>query len=449
MAHIKIKKGLDIPIAGKPEKLKPFSLSSSIFALDLKPLTGLRLRLLKKEGENILQGEPLLEDKDIANRIFISPTCGKILQVRRGKKLLIESVVIEKTSDEHFDYGNFDLSSKEQILQTLCKTGLLSLIRMRPFDFMARSDLLPKKIFIKAIESAPFVPSAEMQVEGYDKEFQKGLSVLSTFVEGNIYLVFKKGTSCKAFTEAKDVKKHTTEGVHPVGNSSVHIHHIDPIKDLTDITWTLTVQDVISIGFLIENGKHFLTRIVAIAGDIDPSRRGYYKMPLGVSIKELIKDIDLDSNARLISGDPLMGKIVTKDDFLGFFHTCFCVINQSSQRKFLHFLRLGKNTYTATGAYLSAFLNKKKLYSFTTALHGEERAFIDPNVYDRLSPMNIPIVPLIKAVLAEDFETAKMLGLLEIAPEDFALPTFICPSKIEMVEIIEKGLKRFSEQNAF
>ena len=48
-------------------------------------------------------------------------------------------------------------------------------------------------------------------------------------------------------------------------------------------------------------------------------------------------------------------------------------------------------------------------------------------------------MPLIKAVLAEDFETAEFLGLLEVDSEDFALPTFVCPSKMEMSDIIKKG----------
>ena len=61
-------------------------------------------------------------------------------------------------------------------------------------------------------------------------------------------------------------------------------------------------------------------------------------------------------------------------------------------------------------------------------------------------PFNIPTSLLIKAVLAEDFERAVELGLLEVAPEDFALPTFVCPSKIEMVEIMGKALRRFASQ---
>jgi len=46
--------------------------------------------------------------------------------------------------------------------------------------------------------------------------------------------------------------------------------------------------------------------------------------------------------------------------------------------------------------------------------------------------------------MAEDFDLAEELGFLEVAPEDFALATFVCPSKMEMIGIIEKGLKEYA-----
>lgn len=60
--------------------------------------------------------------------------------------------------------------------------------------------------------------------------------------------------------------------------------------------------------------------------------------------------------------------------------------------------------------------------------------------------MRIPTMQLVKAVLAEDFELAERLGLLEVDSEDFALPTFVCPSKVEMVEIMKQGIHRYAKE---
>ena len=87
----------------------------------------------------------------------------------------------------------------------------------------------------------------------------------------------------------------------------------------------------------------------------------------------------------------------------------------------------------------------KKL-GFTALQHGEERAFVDGAIYDPVMPLNIETLPLIKTLLTEEYEKSEALGLLEVAPEDFALPAFICPSKIEMPEIVKYALWQYAEQ---
>jgi Na+-transporting NADH:ubiquinone oxidoreductase subunit A len=60
---------------------------------------------------------------------------------------------------------------------------------------------------------------------------------------------------------------------------------------------------------------------------------------------------------------------------------------------------------------------------------------------------------LVKAVMAEDYDLAEQLGLLEVDAEDFALPTFVCPSKtfvcpskMEMTDIVSQGLKAYAKE---
>jgi len=46
-------------------------------------------------------------------------------------------------------------------------------------------------------------------------------------------------------------------------------------------------------------------------------------------------------------------------------------------------------------------------------------------------PLDVPTMQLVKAIMAEDYDLAAEFGLLEVDSEDFALPAFVCPSKIE------------------
>ncbi len=54
--------------------------------------------------------------------------------------------------------------------------------------------------------------------------------------------------------------------------------------------------------------------------------------------------------------------------------------------------------------------------------------------------MNIFSEYLIKSILAEDIDMMEKLGIYECSPEDFALCSFACQSKVEVSKIIEDGL---------
>lgn len=458
--HIKIKKGLDIPIKGKPEgrikqnipsgEASPLITPSKI-ALNLRSFEDVKFKLLIKVGDLVKIGQPLAEDKSTPGRMFVSPAGGVIKDIRRGDKRVLQEIIIDVAKQEEYhepNLINLEHDSRNEIVEKLKEGGLFAHIRSRPFNLLANPSQSPRSIFVKAIESALFVPPAELQVQSHEKEFQAGLDVLSKLTEGPVNLVFHKETTCRAFLEAKNVQKHTVEGPHPVGNASVHIQYIDPIRSPEDNVWVVNASDVILIGHFCLTGRYFIDRIISIAGPaVIPEKIGYYKSRIGMPIEALIPGRIQKGFNRLISGDPLMGQRVDAEDFLGFDHCVFCVIPENTHREFLHFFRLGTDKYTFSKAYFTGHLdNQNREYDFTTSQHGEHRAFIDSTLYDEVQPLSIPTMLLVKAVMAEDFELAETLGLLEVVPEDFALPTFVCPSKMEMTEIIKNGLKQYSKE---
>lgn len=459
MVHIKISKGLNIPIQGQPEGLvKPLvqggqasQTTPTQVALDLKVFEDIKFRLLVKPGDAVKLGQPLAEDKESPGRMFVSPAGGTIKDVRRGLKRSLQDIVIDVATNEpvqEFAILNPATASKEAIIQRLLEGGCFTTIRSRPFNRLADPTKTPRAIFVKAIESAPFVPSAEMQIAGHEAEFAAGLQALTKLTDGKVHVVYAKGTSCKAFTEAQGIQKHTAEGPHPIANTSLHIQKIDPIRSVDDIIWTLTAYDVAAIGHLLTKGRCLVEKIVSIAGPgVLPERTGFFKVRNGSPISSFVSGRIQKGQLRFISGDPLMGKKVTIEDFLGFYDTAFSVIPENVEREFLHFMGLGLNKYSFSKAYLSGHLdNKKREYPFTTNQHGEHRPFIDSSLYDQVMPLEVPTMLLVKAIMAEDFDLAETLGLLEVDSEDFALPTFVCPSKMEMTEIVKTGLKQYAKE---
>lgn len=449
---IKIKKGLQIPLAREPKGLPQKIAHPKKLSLNLAPFATLRFKLLVKVGDRVKIGTPLVENKAIPGQFFVSPGDGVVVDIARGEKRRLLNIVIEVSEKEEYEeHGRLDLqkASKEEILAHLLKGGIFPHIRMRPFDLVADPRLLPRSIFVRALESLPYVPPAEMQVEGHESYFQLGLEALSHLTTGKVHLVHDFSSTAKAFTEAYGVEKHRAQGPHPIATPSLHIHLIDPIKSGRDVVWTLSALDVVAVGKMIGAGHYHIERVIGIGGDgLAPNQEGYIKGRLGLPVSTLIENRMSTLPSRLISGDPLTGHEASKDGFLGFYDTTFSLIPENTKREEFHFLGLGKDKYSAHRAYLSGHLKNRKFF-FTTNQHGEERAFIDGSIYDKVMPMQILTMPLVKAILAEDFELAESLGLLEVTASDFALATFICPSKIEMVEIVQEGLARYSKEMGF
>lgn len=437
--EIRISKGLDIPITGKPHGNISQETDPQKIALNLEPFD-LRFHLLAKVGDRVKIGSPIAEDKMSPGRYFVSPASGTIIEIQRGLKRALRNIIIQVDTQEAYH----EFSGTHQLMDQMKEGGIFSKIMMRPFNRLANPEKPPTAIFVKALESAPFTPRAELQVQGYEKAFQTGLTALAKIAP--VHLVYDANSSYHPFTHAQDVEKHTAIGPHPISNPSVHIAHIKPIKKVEDLIWTLNAHDVTCLGHLLLEGKIRTDRVVAIAGPgILPDRTGYFRLREGFPISQLIANRIAKGPVRLISGDPLMGHKVFESDFLGFADFVLTAIPENTHREFLHFFRAGLNKYSFSRAYLSAHFNHSD-YNFTTSLHGEHRAFIDSTQIDKVQPLPISTMLLVKAIMAEDFDLAEKLGILEVAPEDFALPTFVCPSKVEMVDIVKSGLQRYSRE---
>jgi Na+-transporting NADH:ubiquinone oxidoreductase subunit A len=85
-------------------------------------------------------------------------------------------------------------------------------------------------------------------------------------------------------------------------------------------------------------------------------------------------------------------------------------------------------------------MTPNKKFRIDTNINGGVRAFVMTGQFEKVFPMNIYPMQLIKAILIEDIDLMENLGIYEVDEEDFALCEFISTSKIEIQSIIRKGL---------
>jgi len=268
--------------------------------------------------------------------------------------------------------------------------------------------------------------------------FRIGISVLKKLTDGKINLVLNgKDDSGGLLKNIGEVEISYFSGPHPAGNVGVHINHLDPINK-GEIVWFVNLQDIITIGRLFEEGIYKPERIIALTGSevINPQ---YYKVRSGISGQALYKDNLRTGNLRYISGNVLTGTNIGPEGFLGYYDSQITVIPEGDYFEFFGWMMPGLNKFSFSRTFASSLLPRKS-YSLDTNLHGGERAFVMTGQYEKVVPMDIYPMQLLKAILAEDIDLMENLGIYEIAEEDFALCEFICPSKIEIQSIVRKGL---------
>ncbi len=427
------------------EAIKKISTLAVPEAVASKPpnFTGITPRLLVREGEEVQSGTPLFSDKTNEAIKFCSPVSGEVLEIVRGEKRRILEIRI--LADKNTEYLAFPKAnphdlSREQIIEALLNAGAWPFIRQRPFGIIANPADKPKSIFIPAHDTNPLAPDNNFILESTGADFQTGLNVLQKLTDGKVHLnVSPDQDGATSFVQAKGVAINKFSGPHPAGNVGVQIHHIDPLNK-GEVVWYLYPQDVLILGRLFNHGTFDATRTIALTGS-QVKEPKYYKTVVGASIKSLLADGGLkEEENRIISGNVLTGRQILSDGYLDFYDSQITVIPEGRDPEFLGWLRPGFEKLSMSRTFFS-WLSPNKKRDLNTNMHGEERPFVVTGEYEKVFPMDIYPVQLLKSILIEDIELMENLGIYEVVEEDFALCEFVCTSKIESQDIIRRGIE--------
>jgi len=439
---ISLKKGYNIPIMGTAEKIIAGESSPVRFGVKPVDFPGLTPKLEVKPGDRIKAGTPLFYDKNRPEIKFTSPVSGAVISVERGERRRILEVVIEKSGNDHIDFGKTDPSSlsREKITERLLLSGLWPAVRQRPYHVIAKPGDQPKSIFISSFDTSPLAPDYDFIMESFPARlFETGLSAIAKLTDGKVNLVLKKGgTKPPVPDNVEGVEISYFSGPHPAGNVGIHIHHLDPVNK-GEVVWYINLQDVIAIGNLFTEGIYKPERLIALTGSevINPQ---YYRGLSGGSVAPMIRDNIRSWNLRYISGNVLTGTKINADGYLGYYDSQVTVIPEGDKYEFFGWALPGTDKLSFSRTFLSSLFPKKMLKPDTN-FHGGERAFVITGQYEKVLPMDIYPMQLLKAIITEDIDLMENLGIYEVAEEDFALCEFICPSKIEIQSIIRNGLE--------
>jgi len=437
---IKLKKGLDIPLAGSPKQEISTGNAITTVAVLGEEYIGMRPTMAVEVGDTVKKGQVLFEDKKTPGVKFTAPLAGTVTEINRGTKRVLQSVVIEASGNDAVQFAKYTADqlatlNREQVVQNLVDSWLWVAFRTRPFSQTPAIDSTPRAIFVNAMDTNPLAADPAVVIAADSEAFTQGLTVLTVLTDGKLYLSKKAGANVPAVSKAQVAE---FDGPHPAGLVGTHIHLLDPVS-ATKVVWHIGYQDVIAIGKLFTTGELHSERVISLAGPTVKNPR-LVKTVQGASVAQLTAGELADGQNRIISGSVLSGVAAHGvHGYIGRFHTQLSVLAEGYEKEFLGWIAPGATKFSVTRAYLS-HLSPKRLFNMTTTTNGSSRAMVPIGNYERVMPLDMLPTLLLRDLISGDTDGAQSLGCLELDEEDLALCTFVCPGKYDYGTILRNCL---------
>ena len=427
------RKGLDIPLGGRPRQVIEIANECSSVALLGGDVPGLKPAMSVHEGDRVALGDTLFVDKRNPEVPFASPGSGVVRAIHRGERRVLQSVVIELDGNDartfpQFDESQIDGLGQERIRQILVASGQWNAFRTRPFSRIPAPDTSPHAVFVTAIDTNPLAADPSVIIRQETDAFVAGLRVTAKLTEGRTYVCTAPGSGIPC-PDVEPFVAAEFAGPHPSGLAGTHIHFLDPAGPSRTV-WHIGYQDVIGIGQLFLRGRMPVDRVVALGGPLASNPR-LLRTRAGASVRDILLNETRAGQRRVISGSVLSGHHAARHAaWLGRYHQQITVLQEGSPREFLSWIRPGIDKYSSLRAY-AGHVFRRGPFDLTTSQNGSPRAMVSIGSFERVMPLDILATPLLKALLVRDTDSAQALGCLELDEEDLALCTFVCNGKYE------------------
>ncbi|MBK8096826.1 MAG: Na(+)-translocating NADH-quinone reductase subunit A [Planctomycetes bacterium] len=441
-----IKNGLDLPLAGKPERKLVDAPEPAVVALATAEFPGIKPKVLVKEGDQVKTGQPLFLDKVDRDIVWCSPATGTVQKLEFGeRRFLLKVVVTNSGKDEFAPVGKPDTKSREALIKSIKNAGLWPLFVQRPLGKMPRSAAAPAAIFVNGMDTAPLACDPAFATQGRKAELQAGIDLLGRLTDGDVFVCLRAGGDFQSdLRDLKGCAIHEFAGPHPSGLVGTHIRNIQPMK-AGEVCWSLRAQDVALLGEWALTGRYPAKTVVAVGGSAAP-HRGHFRTRRHAQAAALLGKAPL-GDVRIIDGTVLGGSAISADDCLGTRAGTLTVIPEGTDQRDLFGWALPQFGKLSASRSVFSWLMPKKEYVVDARLNGGHRPIVNIGSWDSVTAIDVHTSYLLRAIQANDIEEAVKLGLLEVTEEDVALCTFVDACKIDVGKIVRQGLDLYEKES--
>lgn len=446
--HFRIRRGLDLPLAGAPRQEIESGPQIRHVALLGTDFPGLKPSLDVQVGDRVRAGQRLFTDKANPKVAYTAPGNGTVRRIERGQRRVLQAVVIEVEGDVTEVYPTADAAElakmePETVAAALLASGAWTGLRTRPFGKVANPDAPAAAIFINAMDTNPLAADPQVVIASAPEEFVTGVAALQRLA-GTAPLWLVHAPEAKLPPLPQGVRTATFSGPHPAGLSGTHIHFLYPVHAGRHV-WAIGYQDTIAIGRQFLTGRPALERIVAVGGP-QVSDPVLLRTRLGANLDELLTGRLKPGDHRIISGSVLSGRHAWGPlAFLSRWDVQVSVLREGREQEFLGWLKPGLESFSILNIYLAKLLRRREL-PLSTSTNGSPRAMVPIGTYEKVMPLDILPTPLLRALIVGDTDAAVQLGVLELIEEDLGLCTLVCPGKYEYGPILRNVLTQIERE---
>lgn len=405
---VRIKGGIEIVLRGQPVQAIQAANTVQTVGTPSMDLWGIRPDVLVAEGDVVEEGTALFRDRKRPQICFTAAVSGMVSELTFGAQRQLASLRITAGGHARRQFKRPVAASRDSIQALLLESGLWPSFVARPFGRIPDPGSTPDAVFVTALDTRPLAADASIvQAEGRE-DLARGVSCLSHLTAGPVFVCQAPGEPL--VQDGDRLRCVSFDGIHPAGLAATHVNRLFPLVGGRTV-WQVHYQDAMAMGALMRSGEVSGQRVVALAGE-GVRRPRLVRIPRGADLDELVQGEVGGGAYQVLSGSPLGGR---PSRYLGRHHWQVTVWPRPPSET-------------------------RRNWPGPRAQALKPSAVIASAALSRSLALDLPVLPLVRALSVGDAETAARLGCLELLEEDMALVTYASGEALDLAALLRSAL---------
>lgn len=416
-------------------------LESQQFAVLGADYPGCRPSLQVAIGDRVTAGDELFRERLDPDLRVLAPVSGSVADIHRGLRRRLDAIVIDAANGERPVLPKLSPAPPDDYASAkalLLASGFWSRLRQRPFGVVPSTITRPDRLFVVLQEAGATIEQLDL-LKRESAALAAGLRALGHLAERETVVC------CTSRADLPGLPGNiTVEVMHgqPAVGMAGRAIHARCTPSLARPVFEVDLMTVIDLGRCLVGQSEPCERLVRIQGD-GVSRPGIYPAVPGQSVEPLMTmaAVAATPGIRQLAGCELTGRsLASTPRFIGLRDRQLTTVREAG----LEPLAIGYQVLDQT-SWLAKLWQRPGPMTSRLNQAAPPRPMLPAAALERVWPHGVPVLPLLRALLVNDDDTAMNLGALAFVEEDMALVTSACPAGYDYGQALRAFLDRVRE----